>query len=199
MTVRFSRFLEGQRVIRHPQNPEKPLVSVIMPTYILRPGGLNQRAIESVLGQSFADFEFIIIDDGSIDGLHQVLLEYQHCDPRIVLVRHEVNSGLHATRVNEGLLLAKGKYIACMFEDDEWQPKGLAQLVETMLQAPGECVVYGAVEWIVHRSDGSTERRTLGEWDFNYASLKNQNKIAHCAVLHPRSLLASSRAPQAFM
>lgn len=189
MGVPFSRFLRDQHIIRHPQNPQSPLVSVIMPTYKLRPGGLNQRAIESVLCQSFSDFEFLIIDDGSVDGLQDVLLGYQRQDPRIVIVRHEVNSGLPAVRVNEGLLLAKGKYIAYQFEDDEWRPDCLERLLATLHEGVDECVVYGAVEWIIYRPDGSIERRTLGEWDFNYALLRNSNKIAHCAVLHPKAVL----------
>ena len=91
MGIPFSRFLQDQKIIRQPRNLQRPLVSVVMPTYILRPGGMNQRAIESVLSQSFTDFEFIIIDDGSIDGLQEILEEYQRRDARIILVRHDVN------------------------------------------------------------------------------------------------------------
>ena len=107
MTVRFNRFLEDQQIIQRPGSPDDPLVSVILPTYMLRPGGLNKRAIKSVLSQSMSDFEFIIVDDGSIDGLHELLLEAQATDPRITIIRHEINCGLHAVRINEGLLLAK--------------------------------------------------------------------------------------------
>src|SRR5262249_9712931 len=157
-----------QKIIKHPGNPQHPLVSVLMPTYILRPGRMNQRAIESVLSQSFTNFEFIIIDDGSIDGLYEILLEYQRKDPRIVLIRHEINSGLPAVRVNEGALLAKGQYVAYQFEDDEWLPDCLERLLETLHEGPENCLVYGAVDWIIHRSGGLIERRKLGEWDFNY-------------------------------
>lgn len=186
MNIPASRFMEGQQVQRHPQNPEAPLVSVCMPTYHLRPGGTNQRAIESVLGQSFTDFELIIVDDGSLDGLYDLLLEYQKQDHRIVIVRHDINSGLPGLRVNEAILLAQGKYIAYMFEDDEWYPNALESLVTTALSGPEECAVYGAVDWIVHKTDGKLENRVLGNWDFNYGLLKNQNYMANCAVLHSR-------------
>ncbi|MGB2896153.1 MAG: glycosyltransferase [Anaerolineales bacterium] len=190
MAIRFNRFLEDQRIIRRPDSPEDPLVSVILPTYMLRPGGLNQRAISSVLSQSMIDLEFIIVDDGSIDGLHELLLEIQAADPRITIIRHEINCGLHAVRINEGLLLAKGKYIAYMFEDDEWENDALENLLATMNESQEPCLVYGAVDWIIDRPDGTREEKTLGAWDYNYSILKNSNQIPNCGVLHPRSLLS---------
>jgi O-antigen biosynthesis protein len=188
MSIPVSRFLQDQRVLRHPQNPQSPLVSVCMPTYRLRSGGTNQRAIESVLEQSFTDFEFIIVDDGSLDGLYDLLLQYQKRDSRIIIVRHEINSGLPGLRVNEAILLAKGKYIAYMFEDDEWYPNALEDLVTTAQSGPEECAIYGTIDWIIHQSDGKVQNRMLGNWDFNYGLLKNQNYMANCAILHSRSV-----------
>ena len=188
MNIPVSRYLQDQRVQRHPKNPQSPLVSVCMPTYRLRPGGTNQCAIESVLNQSFADFEFIIVDDGSLDGLYDLLLEYQQRDSRIIIVRHEINSGLPGLRVDEAILLAKGKYIAYMFEDDEWYLNALEDLVKTVKNGPEECAAYGTVDWIIHQPDGNLDFRGLGNWDFNYGLLKNQNYMANCAVLHPRSV-----------
>jgi glycosyltransferase involved in cell wall biosynthesis len=189
MTIRFKRFLEDQQIIQRPDSPDDPLVSVILPTYMLRPVDLNQRAISSVLSQSMSDLEFIIVDDGSIDGLHNLLLEVQAKDPRITIIRHEINCGLHAVRINEGLLLAKGKYIAYMFEDDEWTEDALENLLGTMNESKEPGLVYGAVEWIIDRPDGTREEKTLGAWDYNYSILKNSNQIPNCGVLHPRSLL----------
>jgi len=190
MTVRFNRFLEDQQIIQRPGSPDDPLVSVILPTYMLRPGGLNKRAINSVLSQSMSDFEFIIVDDGSIDGLHELLLEAQATDPRITIIRHEINCGLHAVRINEGLLLAKGKYIAYMFEDDEWAEDALENLLGTLNESKEPGLVYGAVDWIIDRPDGTREEKTLGAWDYNYSILKNSNQIPNCGVLHPKSLLS---------
>lgn len=189
MAIAVSHFLQDQQIIRHPDNPKQPLVSVCMPTYRLRPMEANQRAIESVLGQTFSDFEFIIVDDGSLDGLCSLILEYQKRDPRIVLIRHEINSGLPGLRVDEALMIAQGKYIAYMFEDDEWYPHALEALVSTAQKGPEECAVYGAVDWIMHHADGQVENKILGAWDFNYGLLKNTNYMANCAVLHPRSVL----------
>src|SRR5687768_14461969 len=100
MNVPVARYTDDQQILRPAQSPARPLVSVCMPTYRLRPNGTNRRAIESVLAQSFTDFEFIIVDDGSLDGLHSMLLDYQQRDPRIVIIRHDLNSGLPAVRLN---------------------------------------------------------------------------------------------------
>jgi glycosyltransferase involved in cell wall biosynthesis len=160
-----------------------------MPAHMLRPEGLTQHAIESVLGQTLSDFELIVIDDGSVDGLWQVLVGYQATDPRIVLVRHIANSGLWALRLNEGILLSKGTYLAYMFEDDEWLPSCLSSLVTTITEGSHRSLVYGVADLLVRRPDGTTKEATLGGWDFNYAELMAENRIAHCGVLHSRELL----------
>jgi glycosyltransferase involved in cell wall biosynthesis len=188
MNVPVARYLDDQQILRPDQSPARPLVSVCMPTYRLRPNGTNQRAIESVLAQSFTDFEFIIVDDGSLDGLHSMLLDYQQQDPRIVIIRHDLNSGLPAVRLNEALMIARGKYIAYMFEDDEWLPQALEKLLGVAQQTTEDCLVYGAVKWAIHRPNGQVDHLMLGDWDFNYGALKNSNHIANCAVLHPRSV-----------
>jgi O-antigen biosynthesis protein len=190
LNIYFSRLLEDQRIIRHPQNPDSPLVSVIMPTYKLREGGeMNRRAIESVLNQTLGDFEFIIVDDGSLDGLFELLQEFQERDSRIVLIRHEVNSGLPAARVDEAIIISRGKYIAYMFEDDYWYPNALEDLVAVASEDDQDCMVYGSVEWKVIRANGAIEERLLGNKDFDYSLLKGGNYIANCAVLHTRSAM----------
>lgn len=190
MGIPCSRFLEAESILRHPDAPSAPSVSVIMPTYLLRPGAMNQRAIESVLGQSVTDVEFLLIDDGSIDDLHKVLLSYYEHDSRITIVRYGTNSGLHALRLNAGLMLARGKYVAYQFEDDEWEPHCLERLLATADAGPTPCAAYGTVRWTIHRAVGHTEERLLGDREFNYALLQNQNYLPHCAVLHPRAVVA---------
>ncbi len=92
-----------------------PFVSVILPVY----NGENYLidAIDSILSQTYTDFELIIINDGSTDGSLVIAQKYQVQDDRIVLFTQE-NIGLAAT-LNRGILLAKGKYIARMDQDDK--------------------------------------------------------------------------------
>jgi len=74
-----------------------------------------REAIESILNQTFKDFEFIIIDDGSIDNSLKIIQSYK--DPRIFLIKHKTNKGLIYS-LNEGVNKAKGNYIARMDADD---------------------------------------------------------------------------------
>jgi len=91
-----------------------PKISVIMPVYNTEEKYLKE-AIESILNQTFADFEFIIIDDGSSNNAQEVILSYK--DSRILYIKNEQNLGLIKT-LNKGLDLAKGEYIARMDSDD---------------------------------------------------------------------------------
>jgi len=90
----------------------KTVISVIMP--VLNGERFLHESIESILSQSFGEFEFIIINDGSTDKTSEILHSYS--DPRIVLIERE-NRGFAAS-LNEGLCLCKGKYIARSDADD---------------------------------------------------------------------------------
>src|SRR6266849_5646808 len=94
--------------------PDPRLISVVMAVY--NSAAVVGEAIESVLDQTFGDFEFIIIDDGSTDSSGEILREYARRDGRINLYA-QGNSGLIAS-LNRGCRLAKGRYIARMDADD---------------------------------------------------------------------------------
>lgn len=97
-----------------------PSISVILPTY--NRADLVSRAIESVLDQTFEDFELIVVDDGSTDETKQVVDRID--DPRIEYIRHEENQGGAAAR-NTGIEAATGEYLAFLDDDDEWLPRKL--------------------------------------------------------------------------
>lgn len=108
-----------------------PKVTVLMPVYNGRK--YLREAIDSILGQTFPDFEFLIIDDGSVDGSLKLIRSYD--DSRIRVVIHERNQGLVAT-LNEGISLSSGEYIARMDCDDISLPERLAKQVELMDSDP---------------------------------------------------------------
>lgn len=103
----------------------RPEVSVIIPTYD-RAQVIN-RAIQSVLDQTFSNFEIIIIDDGSTDNTEEVVKGLG--DSRIRYIRHDTNRGASAAR-NTGLNLVRGDYIGFLDSDDEWLPTKLARQME---------------------------------------------------------------------
>jgi len=98
-------------------------------------------AVESVLSQTFTQFEFLIIDDGSTDGSLNILREYARADGRIRLVTRP-NKGLTVT-LNEGISLAKGEYLARMDADDICMPRRFERQLGYMKDHP-ECVLVGS-------------------------------------------------------
>ncbi len=109
-----------------------PRVSVVMSVY--NGEKYLAQAIESILSQTFRDFEFIIVDDGSTDGTAGILSHYQQQDTRIHVLSHE-NQGVVAS-ANTGCKMARGKYIARMDADDVSLPDRLALQVEYMETNP---------------------------------------------------------------
>ncbi len=101
-----------------------PTVSVIMPVYNTKEEYLRE-AIESILNQTFTDFEFIIINDGSTNNVEDVILSYK--DERIKYIKQE-HQGLPKTR-NKGFETATGKYIALFDSDDISLPERLKKQV----------------------------------------------------------------------
>ncbi len=117
---------------------EPGLVSVIIPTY--NRGHLIRRAIESVLNQTYQDFEIIVVDDGSTDHTRQIVMSF--ADPRIQFLENDISRGASAAR-NAALEICKGEYIAFIDDDDEWLPRKLEKQMKAFEIAPHEVgVVY---------------------------------------------------------
>ena len=110
-----------------------PLVSVVMPVYNAEK--FLAEAIESILTQTFSDFELIIVDDGSTDGSAGIIQAYDERDDRIHSVQLDMNEGVASAR-NRGTALSSGKYIAAMDCDDISLPERLQQQVEFLESHP---------------------------------------------------------------
>jgi len=126
-----------------------PLVSVILPTY--NRASTLERAIQSVLNQTFTDFELIIIDDGSTDDTDLILSKYAESESVTVLFRNR--RGCSAAR-NAGITIARGRYLAFQDSDDEWLPDKLAKAVAALAQSDAETGVFYSDMRMVW-SDGS--------------------------------------------
>jgi glycosyltransferase involved in cell wall biosynthesis len=120
------------------EKTDKPTVSIIIPTY--NRGHLIGRAIQSVLNQTYSDFELIVVDDRSTDNTEKVVKSIK--DKRIRYIQHEKNKGGAAAR-NTGIKAARGKYIAFQDSDDEWLSEKLEKQMKVFEGAPSNVgVVY---------------------------------------------------------
>ena len=108
---------------------EQPMVSVIMGVYNQWDGQILRDAVNSILNQTFRDFEFIIWDDGSCPEAAENVQALGGLDQRIIIAGREENRGL-AFSLNECIRLAKGKYIARMDADDFSMPCRLERQVD---------------------------------------------------------------------
>lgn len=131
---------------------KNPRVSVLMPVY--NGERCLREAVESILNQTFTDFEFVIVDDGSTDNTWQILQGYAANEPRIALVRNETNVGL-ARSLNKGLELARGEYIARMDADDVSLPERLATQVAFLDEHP-EVGVVGCAAYVIDAEGSPT-------------------------------------------
>ncbi|MCT0209044.1 glycosyltransferase [Synechococcus sp. CS-1332] len=160
-----------------------PRVSILLPVY----NGISflKAAVESVLSQTYFDYELIILDDGSTDGSSSVLSTLS--DSRIRLIRQD-NIGLAAT-LNRGISVARGTYVARQDQDDLSHPDRLALQVAYM-DAHQDCVLVGSWAQImeVDRLVERFHRHPVDEPTLRYQLLFN-NPFVHSSVLLRRSAL----------
>jgi glycosyltransferase involved in cell wall biosynthesis len=109
-----------------------PLVTVVTPAYNV--AKYVGETVDSVLRQTFHDFEYLVVDDGSVDDSAEIIKAHVGDDPRFRLVQGE-HRGLSATR-NAGVREAKGQYIAFLDGDDRWHPKFLERQLQLIQSLP---------------------------------------------------------------
>lgn len=120
---------------------ETPLVSVVLTVYN-RQNSLG-RSLNSLVAQSFRNWELIAIDDGSTDGSSAILDEYEGLFKNIKVLKQE-NRKLAFSR-NRGISLSKGDYITFLDSDDEYKENHLARRVEFMQRNPETDMIHGGV------------------------------------------------------
>jgi glycosyltransferase involved in cell wall biosynthesis len=125
-------------------------VSIIVPLY--NKGRWIRRALDSIAGQTFADFEVIVVDDGSSDDGPDIVTAYR--DPRFRLIRQS-NAGPGSAR-NRGVAEAKSELLAFLDADDEWFPNYLADSID-FIEKLGQCVTSVSSGYIEYPSGVSRE------------------------------------------
>lgn len=163
-------------------NRKTPYVSVVMPVYNC-PEYITE-AIESILRQSFEDFEFIIIDDGSTDRTPEIIRTFT--DHRIRFFQQE-NQGLAAT-LNRGIDLSNGQYIARQDQDDVSLPERLARQTE-YLNTHSDCGMVGtwAEIWVGEEKSERVHRHPCDNMTLQYELLLN-NPFVHSSVMLRKSV-----------
>ena len=111
-----------------------PMFSVVIPVYNVEK--YLPKCVESVLGQSFSDFEIILVDDGSKDKSGEMCDSYARQDARVKVV-HQKNQGLGCAR-NSGLRVASGDWILFLDSDDFWEKNALIEVAEKIDKFPGQ-------------------------------------------------------------
>ena len=148
--------------------------SVIIPVYKVEK--YIKRCVDSIIGQTFADFEIILVDDGSPDSCPQICDEYERTDSRVRVI-HKPNGGLISAR-NAGILAARGEYI-CIVDSDDWARENMLEFIHDKLSqspVPLDMVLFAAhnvyedrLEEIVNQvPEGYYDRERLEKEVFPY-------------------------------
>lgn len=161
-----------------------PAISVLMPVY--NGERFLKEAIDSILSQTFTDFEFIIINDGSTDNTENIILSYK--DERIVYIKNNVNLKLIKT-LNRGVDLARGKYIARMDADDISLPTRLEVQYKFMEVHPELAAISSWVNYI------SDKNKIIGK--STYYSCTSSIAILYASLFrtplsHPSSFIKTN-------
>lgn len=116
----------------------RPMVSVVIPVY--NAGRYLKPAIESILHQTYQDFELVLVDDGATDGSGNVCDQFA-AEYKNIIVVHEKNSGISIAR-NTGIAHSRGKFIAFCDHDDEYSPDYLSKSVKAICDADADLLKF---------------------------------------------------------
>lgn len=165
-------------------NPSAPRVSVVMAVH--NAAGFLREAIESVLAQTYTDFELVIVDDCSSDTSVEIVKSF--ADARIRLLEHSLNQGA-ATSRNHAIADSRGGFIAVMDADDLCAPQRLARQMECFDRDPRlgvvGCGVFDNIDDRGHvlyrstlpQSNGELQRTIVRRWCFLHPSLMFQKRL----------------------
>lgn len=163
-----------------------PKFSILMPTFRRGASGHLERAIQSVLRQTFQEFELIIIDDASTDGSFDIIKKYMQADPRVHCLHHPRNVGLPALSCYEAYKVSRGEYLMFCFDDTEYLPD-VTQKVDQIIQSHKFKIAFGYIEWETS-NNGSVVRNFLGQDFFPQNYLKMLNFLPNMAAVIHRSV-----------
>ena len=165
---------------------DKNLISII--TITRNRAGFISEAIESALGQSFPDWELIIIDDASQDNTREIADNYAKKDSRIKYFRNDEHLRISKSR-NKALGLARGEYIAVLDSDDVWSDRDKLKKQYEFLERNKDYVLVGGGVIVIDEHGQETKRYFNRESDENIrGKILFQNQFAHSSVMFKRDV-----------
>lgn len=159
-----------------------PRISVLLPVHNCGP--YLAAAIASIRAQTFSDFEFIIVDDGSTDGSSAVIEQAAAQEPRVRVMRRP-NTGIVGA-LNDGLALARGEFVARMDGDDLAAPQRFETQLAFLAARP-HCVAVGSAVWLIDAAGAVVDRYFP---PLDHASIEHHLLLGNGgALIHPSLLL----------
>lgn len=174
----------GKSIVHSRGNDTQPTVSVVMAVYNGR--RYLRQAVESILNQTFRDFEFIVVDDGSTDETANEL--YTFTDPRLRILHNRENIGLTCS-LNRALKVVQAPYVARMDADDVAQPQRLARQVQYLEEHPEVGLLGSAFELIDQDSVAVGLKMPPTDHDSLCSILLLENPLCHSSVMYRRELV----------
>ena len=163
---------------------KKPTITVLLSVYNAE--NYVGIAIESILKQSFTDFELIAVDDCSTDKSWDIVQQYMKLDSRVIAKRNKINLGGCKT-LNVGLKLARGKYVARLDNDDWSYPKRLEKQLDFLEAHPDVGIVGGVMEIMNQHGEVTGKRK------YNISDQEIRNKIfRYSPFSHPLVMIRKS-------
>lgn len=164
-----------------------PKLSVIMPFYNLE--GYLERTIKSILAQSFADFELIVVNDGSTDGSLKICEKLAEKDSRII-IKNQINSGVSAAR-NLGLVNATGEYIGFVDGDDIIEPDMYELLINAISENSCDIAMCSTViENVYKETRNCTNKWTVYSEPLQLYNVGKNNMFSVCNKIFRASILS---------
>ena len=169
---------------------KQPLISIILPVY--NSSAHLKQALNSILNQSYSNWELIAINDASTDHSQNILKSYAQKSPKIKIFSHTTNQGI-ARSLNKALKHAQGQYIARMDSDDIMLPNRLQKQLKYLLKHPQTIVVGGQCQLI------DTQDKLIGKKTFP----TNHQQIYQLAFIrsplqHPAIMINTALLPKNF-
>lgn len=166
---------------------QNPLVSIILSTYNWNHKWLLE-SINSVLTQSYKDFEFIIINDASINDIEKTILEYQKQDNRIIYLKNEKNLWLPQS-LNKAISKSNGKYIARIDDDDIWCDENKLKTQVDFMENNPEYWLCGTWVILIDENKKEFDRVLQRSWDKNIKKfISGSNQFAHSSIIMKKDI-----------